>query len=87
MGTARTTFNQLYPIFVSKNLSTRLKVKIYGVSVCTIAHHGHESWCLTKKIIKKIKGWNSRCLVTMTGRTHEEEASPVLQNEVFGLST
>ena len=24
---------------------------------------------------KKLNGWNSRCLVTLTGRTHREEAS------------
>ena len=41
----------------------------------TIARHGSESWHLTAKARKKLNGWNSRCLVTLTGRTHREEAS------------
>ena len=86
LGTARTMFNQLYSIFVSKNLSTRQKLKIYKVSVCMIARHGSESWYLTTKIIKKINGWNSRCLVTITGRTHKEEASPGTTSFNLGAS-
>ena len=77
LGAARTMFNQMYPLWISKSLSTRakIKLKLCEVSVVTIARCGSESWYLTAKARKKLNGWNSRCLVTLTGRTHREEAS------------
>ena len=75
LGAARTTFNQMHPLWISTSLSTRAKMKLHEVSVVTIARRGSESWCLTAKARKKSNGWNSRCLVMLTGRTHCEEAS------------
>ena len=65
----------MYPLWISKSLSTRAKMKLHKVSVVTIARCGSESWYLTAKARKKLNGWNSRCRVTLTGRTHREEAS------------
>ena len=46
LGAARTMFNQMYPLWISKSLSTRAKIKLCKFSVVTIARHGSESWCL-----------------------------------------
>ena len=75
LGAPGTTPNQTCPLWISKSLSTHAKVNPHEVFVVTIARRGSESWCLTAKARKKLDGWNSRCLVTPTGRTHREEAS------------
>jgi len=55
-------------------LSTRIKLKIFRVSVGMMARHGSEAWTLNEKTLKKLRGWCSCCLVSITGRTHREEA-------------
>ena len=67
-------FNQLHPLWESTTLSTRVKLKSFRVSVGMIARYGSEAWTLNEKTLKKLRGWCSNCLVSVTGRTHREEA-------------
>ena len=67
-------FNQLYPLWKATTLSTRVKLKIFRVSVGMMARHGSEARTLNEKTLKKMRGWCSSCLVFVTGRTHRKEA-------------
>ena len=74
LAVARSTFNQLHPLWKSTTLSARVKLNLFRVSVGMMARHRSEAWTLDEKTLKKLRGWCSSCLVCITGRTHREEA-------------
>ena len=39
----------------------------------SVVSYGCEAWDLTGRVIKSLRGWCSKCLVKITGRTHREE--------------
>ena len=75
LAQGRSRFNQMYHIWIDKNLTTESKINMYKVSVCMIARHGAEAWDLTPANVKMIRGWNISCLVTITGREYKEEGN------------
>jgi len=52
----RSMFNQLHPLWKSTTLSTRVKLKIFRVSVGMMARYGSEAWALNEKTLKKLRG-------------------------------
>ena len=63
LAVARSIFNQLHPLWKSTTLSTRVKLKIFRVSVGMTARHGSEAWTPNEETLKKLRGWCSSCPV------------------------
>ena len=42
-------------------------------AVVSVLAYGNEIWCFDEKVVKKLRGWNARCLVVITGRDYREE--------------
>ena len=85
MAIARKAFNEMYPLWIDKNLPKKLKLHLYEASVLSILTHGCEAWSLTGKggkggLQATLKGWNARCLVTLS-RTDDES----IEGEEMGL--
>ena len=74
LAVARSMFNQFCPLWKSTTLTPRVNLKIFRVSFGMTARHGSEAWTLDDKTLKKLRGWYSSCLASVTGRTHREEA-------------
>lgn len=73
MAQARSRFGDLRHIWSSKALSLGLKLQLYSAAVCSMLVHGGEAWRLTGEVLKKVKNWNAKCLVIITGRSWREE--------------
>jgi hypothetical protein len=51
-----------------------LKLRLFKVGIVSILAYGVESWwCMTEGIKRVLRGWNSRCLHRLTGRSHRDE--------------
>lgn len=73
IGKASARFTQLRNIWDSSVLSKRLKLQLYKSAVISTLSHCHEVWKLDKRIMKKIGGWNARCLSIITGNEIRDE--------------
>jgi exonuclease III len=73
MAIARTRFGELHEIWRSNKLPTSAKLRIYACAVVSVLTYGNEIWCFDQKVLKKLRGWNARCLVVLTGRDYREE--------------
>jgi hypothetical protein len=73
MAIARTRFGQLHEVWRSKKLHTEAKIRIYACAVVSILSYGNEIWLFTDRVKSKLKGWNAKCLSTITGREIAEE--------------
>ena len=74
MAIAQERFNSLYNIWHDHRVPRALKIALYVASVCSTFTHGCDTWTLKPPIVRKINGFNSRCLHNITGRTYREEA-------------
>jgi hypothetical protein len=73
MGLAKAVFGQLRHIWDS-DLSVRWKLRLFQAGVVSILVYGLEAWEMTDRAKTRLRGWASRCLVRITGRTYREEA-------------
>ena len=71
-ATAR--FGKLHSVWHSSQLSTSLKLLLYRHAVVSTLSHAHEAWKLTPRVMRRLNGWNSRCVATITGRSFRKEA-------------
>ena len=62
-------------IWRSSDLHIRLRMRLYISSVCSILAYGSEAWNLTRDVISKINGANSRMVSVITGKSAHEETS------------
>ena len=62
IGKARTAFLLLRPVWRSKELSQRTKLRIFNTNVKSVLMYGAETWRVTKKISDKIQAFTNRCL-------------------------
>lgn len=69
---------QLYNVAALRALralrSVSLKLKLYRHAVISTLTHAHEAWKLTPGVMKRLNGWNSRCVSVITGRGIAKEA-------------
>ena len=72
-----TVFGKLRHVFGSRDLSTRLKLRLYEAAVCSIMVYGCESWTLDDKTMRHINGANSKMLSIITGNPIQVEARPL----------
>jgi len=75
MDLAQATFSSLNHIWKDHRLRLQLKIRLYKASVCSTLAHESEAWDLTKCIEKRVNGFNSRCLHTITNRSYRSTAS------------
>ena len=52
-----------------------MKIRLYKTAVCSAFTHVCEAWTLTEAVVKKINGFNSRCLSCITGKHYQETAT------------
>ena len=67
---------KLRHIFVSKEISLELKLRLYEVAVCSLLTYGCETWTLCDKTMRCLNGANSRMLTHITGQSVRAEARP-----------
>lgn len=64
---ARATFAQLRPVWQSRKLTRRIKLKIFGSNVKSVLLYGCETWKVTKDISRQIQVFVNRCLRRILG--------------------
>jgi len=72
VGQAR--FSSLFNIWRDHRLKSNTKINLHKASVCSTLEHDCEAWTLSPAALKRINGFNSRCLHNITFRPYREEA-------------
>ena len=72
LGMAKTVFGKMMHIWKS-DLALPIKMELYQAAIVTVLAHGSESWCFDTKLCSTLRGWNSRCLVHITGNHWSDE--------------
>ena len=67
---------RLRPIFDSKIITQKLKLRLYEAAVCSLMTYGCETWLIDEKTRKRINGANSVMLARITGNPIPYEARP-----------
>ena len=62
IGKARTAFLLLRPVWRSKAVSLRTKLRIFNTNVKLVLMYGAEAWRVTKNISAEIQAFTNRCL-------------------------
>jgi hypothetical protein len=73
MAIAKARFGQLHEVWRDRKLSTSAKVRIYACAVVSVLTYGSEIWLLDAKTQATLRGWNARCLASITGRGYRDE--------------
>ena len=73
MAQAGYRFGRLTEVWAS-DLPLAAKLNLYSAGVVSVLTHAHESWTLSVKLRSKLKGWNTRCLHKITGRSIPDES-------------
>lgn len=73
VGIATAEFGKLRHVWADAELPLDLKIRLFKVGIVSILAYGVESWNLTADVMRALRGWNSRCLHRLTGRSHREE--------------
>ena len=71
---AASRFRSLMDIWKDKRLKETLKLRLYHSLVISIYTYGKHAWILDRATLRKVNGFNSRCLSVITGREIREEA-------------
>ncbi|KAJ8717892.1 hypothetical protein PYW07_005822 [Mythimna separata] len=74
---ARGTFAQLRPVWQSRKLTRRVKLKIFRSNVKSVLLYGCETWKVTKEISRQIQVFVNRCLRRILGIYWPETISNV----------
>ena len=75
MDIAQATFNSLFHLWKDKRLPLSMKLRLYIASVCSTFTHACEAWTLSDTVLRKVNGFNSRCLHIITGESYRETAT------------
>jgi len=71
---ASARFSELREVWDDETLSETTKLSLYRSLVVSVLVYGYEGWILDAAHLRSINGFNSRCLVRITGREYREEA-------------
>jgi exonuclease III/uncharacterized C2H2 Zn-finger protein len=71
---AKAIFSKLFTVWDSKEMHTELKLRLYLAGIVSIVTYGVEAWDMSDKVMTRLRGWNSRCLHVITGRSYRDEA-------------
>ena len=72
MDIAQARFSSLNRIWQDHRLPRALKIRLYKSSVCSTLTHACEAWDLTEEVQRMLRGFNSRCLRSITGQAYRE---------------
>ena len=64
---AQAAFFQLRPVWRSKSIGTRTKIKIYRSNVRAVLLYGSESWRMTEADLSMLRGFDNKCLRRILG--------------------
>ena len=67
IGKARTALLLLRPVWKSKVISLRTKLRIFNTNVKSVLVYGAETWRVTKNISAKVQAFTNRCLRDILG--------------------
>ena len=73
MAIAKTTFGKLMEIWKAEEISLKQKLRLYSAAVISIVSFGFDTWEMPQKLEDSLRGWNARCLATITGREISQE--------------
>jgi hypothetical protein len=62
IGKARQAFTSLKPVWSSKRISLKTKIRLFNSNVKTVLLYGSESWKTTQEIVKKLRVFIHKCL-------------------------
>ena len=60
-------------IWKAEEISLKQKLRLYSAAVISIVSFGFETWEMPQKLEDSLRGWNARCLATITGREISQE--------------
>ena len=82
---AASMMRSLKKVWKSKNLSLRVKGRIYGSCVRSVLLYGSETWTLTTQLHKKISVFDNKCLRWLSGyKRNEFVRNSENQQRIFG---
>ena len=67
IGKARTAFTILRPVWKSKTISRKTKLRIFNTNLKSVLLYGSESWRVTKATCNKLQSFVGRCLRSIMG--------------------
>jgi len=67
IGKARTAFAILTPVWRSKVISRKTKLRIFNTNVRSVLLYGSETWRVTKATFNKLQSFVNRCLRSIMG--------------------
>jgi hypothetical protein len=70
---AKAEFSKLGGLWRDAQVGRGLKLRLFKAGIVSILAYGVEAWVLDQPTRKLLRGWCSRCLQVITGRTHREE--------------
>ena len=73
MAIAKSTFGKMMEIWKAEERSLKQKLRLYSAAVISVASFGFETWEMPRKLGDSLRGWNARCLATITGREISQE--------------
>jgi len=62
IGKARQVFNTLRPVWNTRSISIKTKLRIFITNVKSVLLHGSETWGVTRSISNKLQTFTSQCL-------------------------
>ena len=74
MDIAQARFSSLNRIWKDHRLPRAMKIRLYKSSVCSTLTHACEAWDLTEDVQRMLRGFNSRCLHSITGQAYRDTA-------------
>ena len=83
IGKARTAFTILRPVWKSKTISRKTKLRIFNTNVKSVLLYGSETWRATKATSNKLQSFVNKCLRSIMG-IHSPE---VIRNEDLWAKT
>ena len=67
IGKARQAFTSLKPVWSSKKISLKPRLKLYNSNVKIVLHYGSETWKTTQEIVRKLRVFTHKCLLIILG--------------------
>ena len=72
MDIAQAIYKSLFHLWKDRRLPLSMKLRLYVACVCSTLTHACEAWTFTDKVLRRINGFNSRCLQNITGESYTE---------------
>ena len=86
LGFASSRFKELHHIWGDSSLPLKLKLQLYTSGVVSVLTHSFEAWKLNEAVIRRLRGWNGRCLaIITTGSCEPDQIRLQTEYPVFNM--